>query len=136
MILNRNNSSQISISTETSAPQQAGGSIRKSYFGISNFAACRQKRFSIGSLVNNRFSIMYHCAKICVSYWFFQKKYGSDKQTIQLVFPPPVTMIKSQEKKCQNYFRVITITTVWLSRRDVNFEETDTERSTEKSELF
>ena len=39
IILNRSNKWYISI--ETSAPQQAGGFIIKSYIGISNIAACR-----------------------------------------------------------------------------------------------
>ena len=33
---------------------------------------------------------------------------GSDKQTMWFVFPSPVTMVKSHEQKCQNYFRVTT----------------------------
>ena len=60
IILNRNN---------THRSQRAGGIIRNSYFEISNITACRQKRFLIGSLANNRCPIMFHCAKICVSYW-------------------------------------------------------------------
>ena len=36
---------------------------------------------------------------------------GNDKQTMSFVFPSPVTMVKSHKKKCQNYFRVTTITT-------------------------
>ena len=60
IILNRSNNSLISI--ETSAPQQVGGFTIKHYFGISNIATCRQKRFPIGSLANNRMS--NH-----VSYW-------------------------------------------------------------------
>ena len=41
-------------------------------------------------------------------------------------------MIKSHEKKRQNYFRVTAITTndMVKCRRNVNFEEMDTERST------
>ena len=30
---------------------------------------------------------------------------------MQFVFPSPVTIVKSHEKKCQNYFPVTTITT-------------------------
>ena len=39
MIPDMNNNSKCSI--ETSAPQQAGGSILKPYFEISNTSACR-----------------------------------------------------------------------------------------------
>ena len=33
---------------------------------------------------------------------------GSDKETMLFVFPSPVIMVKSHEKKSQNYFRVTT----------------------------
>ena len=45
-------STQISI--ETSVPQQAGGFIIKCCSEISNIAACREKIFSIGTLLNNK----------------------------------------------------------------------------------
>ena len=67
IILNRSNNSYISI--ETSAPLQAGDFIIKQYFGISNIAARRQKRFPIGCLANNRCPMMFIRAKISVSYW-------------------------------------------------------------------
>ena len=67
IILNRSNNSEISI--DTSGLQQAGDILIKQYFGISNIAVCRQKRFPIGSLANNQCPIMFHYAKICVSYW-------------------------------------------------------------------
>ena len=54
IILNR-----INNSIETSTPQQAGGFIIKYYFGISNFTEGK----------NNPCPIMFHCAKICISYW-------------------------------------------------------------------
>ena len=43
-------------------------------------------------------------------------------------------MVKSHEKKRQNYFPVTTITTndMVKCRRNVNFEDMDTERSTRK----
>ena len=65
IILNRSNSSQISI--ETSVPQQASGFIIKYCFGISQRAD--KKRFAISLLANSQCPIMFRCANICVSYW-------------------------------------------------------------------
>ena len=67
IILNRSNNSWTSIGK--SAPQQAGGFEIKYYFVISNITVCREKRFPIGSLANNRCPIMFHYCWICVSYW-------------------------------------------------------------------
>ena len=45
--------------------------------------------------------------------------------------PSPVTMVKSREKKCQNYFR-----SIMKCHRNVNFEEVDTEHSAGKTDGF
>ena len=45
--------------------------------------------------------------------------------------PSPVTMVKSHEKKSQNYFRSMV-----KCCRNVNFEEIDTEPSTGKNYGF
>ena len=47
-------------------------------------------------------------------------------------------MVKSHEKKCQNDFPVTTITKSDMvkCRRNVNFQEMDTERSTGKNNVF
>ena len=45
-------------------------------------------------------------------------------------------MVTSHEKKCQHFFRVATITTNDMVKflRNVNFEETNTERITVKND--
>ena len=59
---------------------------------------------------------------------------------MKFVFPSAVTMGKITRKKCQNYFRVTTITTNDMHMvkccRNKNFEELDTERSTGKNNGF
>ena len=54
---------------------------------------------------------------------------------MHLVFPYPVTMVKSHEEKCQNYLRVDYDHYDMLKsrRQNVNFEEIDTERATGKN---
>ena len=61
MILSRSSNSYTSI--KTYASQQSGVFIIKCYFGISNIATYRQKMSSVGSLINNRCPIIFHCAK-------------------------------------------------------------------------
>ena len=53
---------------------------------------------------------------------------------MRFVLPSPTRMIKSHEKKCQNYFHVDYYQV--KSLRNVNFEEKNTERSTEKNDAF
>ena len=55
------------MSIETSASHQAVGFIIKRYNGISNMAVCRQRKFSIGSMTNNRCPIMCRCAKVPIA---------------------------------------------------------------------
>ena len=57
---------------------------------------------------------------------------------MHFVFPSPIAMAISHEKKCQNYFRVTTITTNDMVKchRNVNFELMDTEPTTEKNDGF
>ena len=73
MILSRSNNSYTSI--KTYASQQSGVFIIKCYFGISNIATYRQKMSSVGSFINNRCPIIFHCAKN------LGRETGNDKQT-------------------------------------------------------
>ena len=61
---------------------------------------------------------------------------GKDKQTMQFAFPSSATMVKSHEKKCQNYFHVTTITMndMVKCQWNMNFEEIDNEFSAGKND--
>ena len=48
-------------------PQHPVGFIIKRYIGISKNAVYRYKMLPIGSMSNNRYPIMWHCAKASVS---------------------------------------------------------------------
>ena len=94
----------------------------KHYFGIQIL------KFPIGSLVKKRCPIMFHCAKICVCYWLY----------ITISKPEMLNWIRVESLETINKLCGLHYHLSWQksnekkSCRNVNFEEMDTERLTEK----
>ena len=108
--------------------QQTGGFIMKSYFQISNIAACKQKMFPIIHCQMTDFQPCFtvprqtfftgfpiKIKKTCIFNWISVESLKTINKLCTLhlpwkpvISPYPVTMVKSHKKKCLNYFRMAT----------------------------